>query len=109
MPCPVAFEIAEMEGVPPSEVGTAADLLEIPIVKCAMGLFGHGPVKKTVKPAPEVSAELKSTITDSMVAGRLPCAAAWAIAGRLGIRKLDVSAACETLGVKIKPCQLGAF
>jgi hypothetical protein len=33
----------------------------------------------------------------------------WEIASRLGIQKLDVASACETMGVKIKPCQLGAF
>jgi len=27
----------------------------------------------------------------------------------MGIGKMAVSSACETLGVKIRPCQLGAF
>jgi hypothetical protein len=109
LPCAVAFEIAESEGVLPSEVGAAADLMEIPIVKCRLGLYGYKPDKKIVKPAPEVSADLESAIRTSLSSGRLACASAWEIAERFGIGKMEVSAACETLDVKIKPCQLGAF
>jgi len=45
----------------------------------------------------------------AMVDERLPCAAAWDIAAQAGISKMALSAACEALGIKIKPCQLGAF
>jgi hypothetical protein len=44
-----------------------------------------------------------------MTDNRLPCLAAWEIAEKLGIKRLDVCAACEHLRIKIKPCQLGAF
>jgi hypothetical protein len=105
----VAFEIAESEGIPPLEVGAAADLMEIPIVKCRLGLYGYKPDKKIVKPAPQVDSGLESALKESLVDGRLPCAAAWAVAEKFGIGKMDVSAACETLGIKIRPCQLGSF
>jgi hypothetical protein len=39
----------------------------------------------------------------------LSCAAAWEIADRLGVKRLEVGAACENLKIKVKPCQLGAF
>lgn len=107
--CRVAFDIAEKEGVEPSEVGIAADMMEIRIVKCTLGLFGYKPDKKIVRPADRVSGELGSAIRGSISAGSLPCASAWEIAAGHGIGKMEVSAACETLGVKIKPCQLGAF
>jgi len=109
LPCSMAFEIAESEGLPPLEIGAAADLLEIPIVKCRLGLYGYKPEKKIVKPAQEVDPVLESALKESLVDGRLPCAAAWAAAEKFGIGKMDVSAACETLGIKIRPCQLGSF
>ncbi len=109
LPCSVAFEIAKSEGFTPLEVGAAADLMEIPIVKCRLGLYGYKPDKKIVRPAPHVEPELESAIRQSLVNNRLPCAAAWALADRFEIGKMDVSAACETLGIKIRPCQLGSF
>jgi hypothetical protein len=107
--CVAAFEIAKEEGIPPLEVGAAVDLMEIPIVKCRLGLYGYKPDKKIVKPAPSVDPALESAIKESLVNGRLPCAGAWAVADTFGIGKMDVSAACETLGIRIRPCQLGSF
>ena len=40
---------------------------------------------------------------------KLSCRAAWDIAHRFKVPKMAVSAACEALNIKIKPCQLGAF
>ena len=39
----------------------------------------------------------------------LTCHQAWSIASRFKVPKMTVSAACEALEIKIKPCQLGAF
>jgi hypothetical protein len=107
--CAEAFHFADQLGVSPADVGRYADHLKLRLIKCQMGLFGHGPEKKIVKPAAEVDEALKSTIQAALVNDRLPCAAAWDIAAQVGISKMAVSAACETLGIKIKPCQLGAF
>ena len=46
LPCAVAFDIASTLGVSPLEVGKNADLLEIPLIKCQLGLFGYQPNKK---------------------------------------------------------------
>jgi len=54
---------------------------------------------------PDVTAAIRAALVDR----RLPCASAWDIAKTFGVRKMVVSAACEALGIKIKPCQLGAF
>ena len=109
LPCAVAFELAKSLDVPPGAVGQAADLLELPLVKCQLGLFGYRPKKKIVKPAKVVAPELKKAILDGSQEDRLPCKTAWEIADALGIHKMKVSAACDALGVKVKPCQLGAF
>jgi hypothetical protein len=107
--CPAAEEIAGRKAVALGEVGIALDILNINIIECQLGLFGYNPQKKIVQPAKEIASDLKQVINDALSDGRLPCTAAWAIAKQLNLPRMKVSAACETLQIKIKPCQLGAF
>ena len=106
--CAAMHKIARDLGVPPAEVGVAADLMEARLTRCQMGLFGYAQ-GRIVKPAGDVSPELESAIRDSLTDGRLTCLSAWEIAGRFGIAKMDVACACEALRMKISSCQLGAF
>ena len=107
--CARVFKIASASGVSPSEAGKTLDLLNIKLAKCQLGLFGYTPDKSIVKPAESVSPELESAIRSRLADERLACAQAWQIADELNLKKLDVSCAAEALGIKIKPCQLGAF
>ena len=107
--CPAAFSIVETSGAEPAQVGQTLDLMEVRLVGCQLGLFGHNPEEKPVRPAESVSSELSARIKAGLKEGRLPCAAAWAIAEELKLPKMAVSSASEKLGIKIKPCQLGAF
>jgi hypothetical protein len=110
MACAVAFEIAESLGVPAEEVGFTLDKLEVKVINCQLGLFGYAtPSKRTVKPAERVAQDLEKAIRGALVKGRLSCADAWALAEKRGLKKMEISAACETLGIKIGPCQLGTF
>jgi hypothetical protein len=107
--CAVAFDIAADLGASPGEVGYTLDMLEIRLIKCQLGLFGYGPGKKSVQPLENLPESLEKAIRSGLSDGTLPCATAWKVAEKLGVGKRDVSAACDTLGVKIRPCQLGAF
>ena len=107
--CADASDIAAELGVTMKEVGVAIDLMEIELSKCQLGLFGYSPQKAIVKPAETVHADLEGAIRSALVKDRLPCDAAWSIAKTFGIPKMAVSSACETLKIKVKPCQLGAF
>ena len=107
--CASAFTIVEDLGVSPEEVGFTIDALEITITKCQLGLYGYKPNKKIIKPADQVTTELEKAMRDGLVNDRLPCAVAWETAKAFGLKKMDVSSACEALGIKITPCQLGAF
>ena len=109
LPCAVAFDIAKELDVSPAAVGRAADLMNFRLVKCQLGLFGYTPDKKIVRAAETVDEPLQDALQKSLENNRLPCASAWEIAERLQLRKMAVSNACEKLGIKIKPCQLGAF
>ncbi|MBI4633916.1 MAG: hypothetical protein HY742_08490 [Deltaproteobacteria bacterium] len=109
MGCADAFDIAATLGVPPREIGAALDLMEIRIAKCQLGLFGYGSGVKILKKADTVAPELEKAIRDKLDHGRLSCAATWEIGAQLDVPRMGVSSACEMLGIKIKPCQLGAF
>ena len=107
--CAVAFQIADKLGVLPSEIGKTVDLLNMKLSKCQLGLFGYKPVKKKVKARGPENRQLEEAIRKSLIDGKLACSDAWEIANRFETTKMSVSGACEYLGIKIKPCQLGAF
>jgi hypothetical protein len=107
--CAVAFEIVEDIGVLPAEVGKTIDLMNYKLVECQLGLFGYIPEKKIFTPQDTTNQDLKNAIQNALVDERLPCISAWEIAARFQIPKLTVSGIAEAMGVKIKPCQLGAF
>lgn len=107
--CAAAHKVAETLNVSPAEIGVAADLMEVRVTKCQMGLFGYAPEGRIVKAADEVSTELEGAIREALVDGRLPCLTSWEIAKRLRVAKMDVACACEALHIKISSCQLGAF
>jgi hypothetical protein len=107
--CAVLFDIANLLNVLPDRVGRTADLMNIKLAKCQLGLFGYPPKNKIVEPASDIDPELSDAIRKGIVDDRLPCRIAWELAARFGIPRMTVSGACEALGIKIKPCQLGAF
>ncbi len=107
--CAVAFEIAYKLGGKPSEVGKTADLMEYRLIKCQLGLFGYKPGHSIVEAKLPENNEIVDAIKDGMVNDRLPCKTAWEIAARFDVNKMAISSACEAMGIKIKPCQLGAF
>jgi len=107
--CARAEKIAGELQLSMKEVGVAVDLAEIRIDKCQLGLFGYGTKKLAVKPAESVTPDMEQALRRSLVNDRLPCLAAWELAVRFGVKRMDISAACEALRIKVKPCQLGAF
>jgi hypothetical protein len=109
LPCAVAFSIAKDLGVKAAEVGITLDLLEIKISKCQLGIFGYGKVEKIVKPMQHISEAHKEVIRAGLTEGKLPCKKAWECAEKLRIGKMDITSACEKMGIKISSCQLGAF
>ena len=107
--CAVAFKIAGELGLSPAEIGRTVDLLNLKLSKCQLGLFGYKPDKKKVKAARPENRQIEEAIRNALDDGKLACCEAWEIANRYNVPKMTVSGACESLGIKIKPCQLGAF
>ncbi len=79
------------------------------LVKCQLGLFGYKPDKKMLPPQDTTNQDVKNAIQKALVDERLACKSAWEIAARFQVPKLTISGIAEAMGVKIKPCQLGAF
>ncbi len=109
LPCAVAFDIAKRLDADPATVGAAADHQALKLVKCQLGLFGYAPEKKRVTPVRDAPSELKEAVAAAAAGGRLSCAETWEIAARFDVPKMRISGICEAEGIKIKPCQLGAF
>jgi len=111
LPCAHAFRIAQANRVGVSQVREAADGLEVRISRCQLGLFGYEDLgeRRPVRKLPEVPESLAAQIQEGLVDGRLPCAAAWKLADDEGLPRLLLGCACETLDVRIAPCQLGCF
>jgi hypothetical protein len=107
--CAVVFDIAKLLNVLPDRVSRTVDLMNIRLAKCQLGLFGYPPKNKIVELAAAIDPELSDAIRRGLVGDKLPCRSAWETAARLGVSKMTVSGACEAMGIKIKPCQLGAF
>ena len=107
--CAAAFLIAKELNVSPDKVGMTADLINCRLIKCQLGLFGYRPDKKIAKPLKTANQNLKNTITDNLIEGKLACKFAWDIAYRYKVNKMTVSGVCEDMNIKINECQLGAF
>jgi len=110
--CAAAEKMSKEFKVSMAEVGINADLLEIQIKECQLGLFGWGDKPshgKDIQPAVSVSGDIKTALEKAAVNGKVACAALWKIADQLGVKRRVASAACEALGIKVRACQLGAF
>lgn len=107
--CAAAHGVAERLGRLPADIGRTIDLMEVRLSRCQLGLFGYLPEKRIVKKADHWDAGLETDIRAALQSGRLPCATAWSIADRYKLSRLEIANVCEALGIKIRPCQLGAF
>lgn len=91
------------------DVGTVVDILEAPIIKCQLGLFGYYPQQKIVSPAQTIDPKIEAAIRNKCINGLLPCYDAWEIAKAFAQPRIHIASVCEARGIKIGPCQLGAF
>jgi hypothetical protein len=109
IPCRQIFDLARETDHTPYHLGEVMDASQLRISKCQLGLFGFGKIKKIIRPAKTISLPLKTAIEDASNDSRLECRSAWEIAQRLKLSRISVSEACESMGIKVSHCQLGAF
>ncbi len=112
LPCAAAFRLAEEWQLEPLAVGQAADALDIHLSACQLGLFGYpghtkGWASIVDRPVP---ASLEAALLEA--AGethKLSCIQLWELAAQFGVPRLQIGFVADRLGIKIRPCQLGAF
>lgn len=113
LPCAVAHYIAAYLKVPPMDVGRAATEAGVKLDQCQLGLFGYGrkgqSSYKILGRKVEVGQEALDLIRSSAREKRLSCLKLWDIADSCGIMRAEAGNAADSLGLKITPCQLGAF
>ena len=107
--CIKAHQLALETGFSPAEVGRALDILETRLTGCQLGLFGQSREKKKLETGTTPSHELCEALQSDLINHCLPCLKAWETATHFSLKKTEITAACETLKIKIAPCQLGAF
>jgi hypothetical protein len=97
-------------GVSPQEAGKAADLGNIRISKCQLGLFSHAPSAPTdLTGLQQIDATLESAVRGALENGRLPCAVAWRLAKTHAVTRREMGQYTQKMAIKISTCQLGAF
>ncbi|HHO75888.1 MAG TPA: hypothetical protein ENN05_05610 [Deltaproteobacteria bacterium] len=113
LPCPVCHFIAAFLNITPQEVGEAATHVNARIYQCQLGLFGYGRKGqsgyKILGREVEVPQEVLDMIKAGSADGKVSCTSLWEIADRTGILRVEAGNAADSLGLKIGPCQLGAF
>ena len=113
LPCAVAQLIAVLAEKSPIDVGKAADDLKVELTYCQLGLFGYGRKGKSSykflgRPV-EIEKKIMEKIKAESSEGRIICPTLWRIADESGISRAEAGNAADSLGLKIKGCQLGAF
>ncbi len=107
--CAAIHKIADSMDISPENIGIQTDLMECRIMACQLGLFGYADKKKKIDPDIIISSDLHQTIDAATNGNKISCIKCWEIAKDLSISRLVIGSACEKKGLKIKPCQLGAF
>lgn len=107
--CAAAHRIAKNNGCTPEAIGIQADLLELRISTCQLGLFGYAGGLKNLNPDISVPDSTREKILAHQADGCLSCRESWDLATALGLSRPDMGSICEKLEIRIKPCQLGAF
>ena len=107
--CASVHGAAKKLGITPAEAGIQADLLELRLIRCSLGLFGYDNDTKILKSKDSIPEELDTMLDKASVDKRISCIDCWTIAKELKLKRIEVSSACEAKGLRIRPCQLGAF
>jgi hypothetical protein len=112
--CAAAFALAREMEITPLSVGEAADSLDVHLSHCQLGLFGfpghakawEGPGWKETQPPAGFEEAVRAVLEPD---GSLSCAAAWTVADRFGVGRIQIGHLASGWKIKIKRCQLGAF
>jgi hypothetical protein len=107
--CAAAHRAAAELNRPPADIGIQMDLMELRLIRCQLGLFGHGSDAGSADKDIDVPDDLKARVVNTAREGRISCKDCWDIAAEFKISRPDMGVVCEQLTLRIESCQLGAF
>ncbi|MCG8549082.1 MAG: hypothetical protein MI799_01620 [Desulfobacterales bacterium] len=107
--CAGAHRLAREQNCLPKEIRIQADLLELRIAQCQLGLFGYARGQKNFNPDADIIPELKERIFDVQCDGAIGCKTCWELAKEFKISRITMGSVCERLEIRIRSCQLGIF
>ena len=107
--CRAAHEISKELKCLPLKVGQTADLMEVRINRCQLGLFGRSNRAAVEFSEKDVTQEIKAAVESVMSDGKIACDDSWQLADQLNLSRLEMGALCDALDIKVSSCQLGAF
>ena len=113
LPCPAAFAISKDLAVWPREVGSTADLLNVHLSRCQLGFFGY-PSKQGYTGAGVADLDVPEGLPEAIQAaqnkaGTVSCADLWILAATYAAPRVLIGYVTDQLGIRVTPCQLGAF
>lgn len=107
--CLAAHQIAQELNCPPLKVGQTADLIGVRINRCQLGLFGHKDVEAQPFSKDDISQEMRAAVESVVSDGKIACKPCWRLADQFALSRPQMGTLCDELGLKVSPCQLGAF
>ncbi len=107
--CRAAHKIAQDLDCVPLKVGQTADLMEVRIIRCQLGLFSRGEATVAPLSKDDITPEMRAAVESAVSDGKISCKECWQLADQLNLTRLEMGALCDGLKIKVSPCQLGAF
>jgi hypothetical protein len=112
--CAAACEAAAELGVPPIEVGRAADRMQVRLTACQLGLFGYPGHAKAWEATGAADTAPPDGLAEALLAartdgGEISCARLWQEAQRFSATRIQAGWLADRLGIKVRDCHLGTF
>jgi hypothetical protein len=113
LPCAAAHLIAVLAEKSPDDVGRTADEMSVSFTYCQLGLFGYGRKGKSSYKILGRPVDVEKSVIDEIrnvsKDGKITCNELWSIADKSGISRAEAGNAADSISIKVKGCQLGAF
>ena len=109
VPCPYAWKIAKDTGVSRLDVGAMIDRLGIRVTDCQLGCFKVSKTSHNDSTPEPFSEEVASRVAALGKKDELTCSKAFVLTLELKTKPMSVAGAANSLGYKIRQCQLGCF
>jgi hypothetical protein len=112
--CADAHAIAAQACLSAAEVGRVINQqTKLRVNRCQLGLFGYGlksaGKSKIVLSATNMPDDIVAALRAACSEGVISCTTVWEIGAQFKYPRLGMANICQSLDLRIKPCQLGCF